>query len=68
MSSDNVSWLTTVPASDGNFKSHLQSATVEEIHQALHIMTGKGKKGNPTRIAECSKELRRRTKNEQSKD
>lgn len=68
MSSDNVSWLTTVPASDCNFKSRLKSATVEEIHEALHIMTGQGKKGNSTRIAECSKELRRRGKDEQSKN
>lgn len=62
MSNDNVSWLTTVPTSDCNFKIHLQSATVGEIHEALHVMTGQGKKGNSTRIAECPKELRRRAK------
>lgn len=63
MSSDNVSWLTTVPASDCNFKSHLKTASIEEMHEALHIMTGKGERGNASRIAALSKELRRRAKN-----
>lgn len=58
--SENTRWLTTVPSSDGNFKSHLQSATEEEIHEALHIMAGKGEKGNVSRIAACSRELRKR--------
>lgn len=57
---DNVGWLTTVPASDCNFKSHLQTATVEEIKEALSIMTGKGERGNATRIAALSRELRKR--------
>lgn len=57
---DNVNWLTTVPASDCNFKSHLQTATVDEIREALSIMTGKGERGNATRIAALSRELRKR--------
>lgn len=59
---DNIKWLTTVPASDGNFKSHLQSATIEEIKEALSIMTGAGTKGNASRIAALSRELRKREK------
>lgn len=61
--SDNISWLTTVPASDGNFKYHLQTATNEEIEEALTIMTGKGIRGNASRIATLSKELRKRARN-----
>lgn len=63
---DNIKWLTTVPASDGNFISHLKSATEDEIKEAVSIMTGAGTKGNASRIAACSRELRRRKKqNEQ---
>ena len=58
----NISWLTTVPASDLNFKNHMQRATVEEIKEALSIMTGNGEKGNASRIAALSRELRKREK------
>ncbi len=58
----NTDWLTTVPASDGNFKIHLRNATVEEINEALSIMAVKGEKGNASRIAACSRELRKRNK------
>ena len=50
----NISWLMTVPATDMNFKNHLQYATAEEIKEALSIMTGKGEKGNASRIAALS--------------
>lgn len=63
MNEDNIKWLTTVPASDENFKSHLQTATVDEIKEALSIMTGNGEKGNASRIAALSRELRKRGKN-----
>lgn len=59
---DNVSWITTVPATDMNFKNHLKYATVEEINEALSIMSGEGKKGNVSRIAALSRELRKRDK------
>lgn len=59
---DNIKWLTTVPASDVNFVSHLKTATEDEIKEAVSIMTGAGTKGNASRIAACSRELRRRTK------
>lgn len=58
----NISWLTTVPATDMNFKNHLQYATVEEIKEALSIMAGKGEKGNASRIEALSRELRKREK------
>lgn len=41
---DNVSWLTTVPANDGNFKYHLKYATVEELEQAIAINREKRRK------------------------
>lgn len=59
---DNVSWLTTVPASDCNFRSHLQTAAVDEIKEALSIITGKGERGNASMIAALSRELRKREK------
>ena len=58
----NISWLMTVPATDMNFKNHRQYATAEEIKEALSIMTGKGEKGNASRIAALSRELRKRDK------
>lgn len=61
---DNIKWLTTVPATDCNFKSHLQSAMIEEIEEALSIMTGAGTKGNAFRIAVLSRELSRGRKME----
>lgn len=59
---DNIKWLTTVPVTYGNFRSHLQKATIDEIKEALSIMTGTGVKGNASRIATLSKELRKREK------
>lgn len=60
MSEVNISWLTTVPATDGNFKSHLKSATLEELKEAVSIMMGKGEKGNASRINAITREIRRR--------
>lgn len=61
---ENIQWLTTIPATDGNFKSHLEKATTEEIKEALSTMTGKGEKGNASRISALSRELRKREKEE----
>ena len=58
--SNNISWLTTVPATDMNFKSHLGYATVEEIKESISILTGKGEKGNVSRIKALERELRKR--------
>ena len=59
---DNINWLTTVPATDMNFKLHLGYATVEEIKQSISILTGKGEKGNVSRIKALERELRKRDK------
>lgn len=66
MSSDNVSWITTVPASDCNFKLHLGYATVEEIKQAIEIC--KEQEKGKSKITALERELRRRAKDEQSED
>lgn len=58
--SENIRWLTTVPATDGNFKSHLKSATTEEIKEALYILKASGEKGCVSKISALSRELRRR--------
>lgn len=59
---DNIGWLTTVPATDMNFKLHLGYATVEEIKQSFSILTGKGENGNISRIKALERELRKRDK------
>lgn len=58
----NIRWLTTVPATDGNFKSHLKSATTEEIKEALSILKTNCQKGCVSKISALSRELRRREK------
>jgi len=61
MNDNTIKWLITCPATDGNFKSHLQRATAAEIMEAITVMTGKGK-GNASRISACQRELRKRDK------
>lgn len=56
----NIRWLTTVPATDLNFKSHLKTATAEEIKEALSILKTNGEKGCVSKISALSRELRRR--------
>lgn len=58
--SENIRWLTTVPATDLNFKSHLKTATAEEIKKALSILKVNGEKGCVSKISALSSELRRR--------
>lgn len=62
MNSDNISWLTSVPATDGNFKCHLKAATTEEIKEALSILKAKGEKVCVSKISALSREIRRRSK------
>lgn len=58
---DTVHCLSSLPASDGNFKSVLSRATDTEITIALDVMatTGGQHKG---RITACQRELRKRMK------
>lgn len=58
---DTVYCLSSLPASDGNFKSALSRATDTEITIALDVMatTGGQHKG---RITACQRELRKRMK------
>lgn len=62
MDESNIGWLTSVPATDGNFKSHLKMATTEEIKEALSILKASGEKGCIGKISALSRELRRRDK------
>lgn len=57
---ENIKWLTSVPATDGNFKCHLKAATTEEIREALSILKANGEKGCVSKISALSRELRRR--------
>lgn len=58
--SENIQWLTTVPATDLNFKIHLKAATTEEIKEVLSILKANGQKGCVSKISALSRELRRR--------
>lgn len=62
MNSDNISWLTSVPSADLNFKNHLKAATTEEIKEALSILKAKGEKGCVSKISALSRELRKRNR------
>lgn len=62
MDDSNISWLTSVPATDLNFKNHLNMATTEEIKEALSILKSSGEKGCISKISALSRELRRRDK------
>lgn len=57
---ENIRWLTSVPATDLNFKSHLKTATAEEIKEALSILKTNGEKGCVSKISALTRELRRR--------
>lgn len=57
---DNVSWLTSCPASDQNFKNRLLCASDEEIAEAVHIMVGRGNKGDSSRLNAIARETRKR--------
>ncbi len=69
MNKNHVKLLITVPATNENCKSHLQTATVKEIKEALLIMDTSGMMvwGNATRIAALKRELRKRNKQKQKK-
>lgn len=59
---ENIRWLTSVPATDGNFKCHLKTATTEEIKETLSILKANGEKGCVSKISALSRELRKREK------
>lgn len=65
MDNENIKWLTTVPATDMNFRSHLHMATDEEIEWAINRMLGK--KGNASRIKALQRELRKRARERNGK-
>lgn len=58
--SENIKWLTSVPATDINFKIHLKEATTEEIKEALSMLKANGENGCVSKISALSRELRRR--------
>lgn len=60
MDNKNIKWLTTIPATDVNFISHLRKATDEEIEWSINLMSGK--KGNVTRIKVLQRELSKRAR------
>lgn len=62
-----VHTLRTLPATDCNFKSELERASNEHIQEAIDTMKSRDRQ-HKSRIAACERELRRRKKNEQSKD
>lgn len=62
MDNENIKWLTTVPATDINFRSHLHIATDEEIEWSITLIKRKRERGNATRIRALQRELRKRAR------
>lgn len=62
MDNKNIKWLTTVPATDANFKRRLRRATNEEISKALLIVNKESKKGNVSRMVALLREQKKREK------
>lgn len=60
MTSNNLSWLVTVPTNDQNFKKHLTIATVDELRQALVMVEGQS--ATKTKVQTLQRELRKREK------
>jgi len=61
---DDLSWLTTVPAGDGNFKSRVIGASYSDLEKALAMSQGGENKGRRTAL---ERELRKRDKMIKSK-
>lgn len=55
--SDTVYSLSSLPATDGNFKSALESATAEQIQKAIEKMEADTKGKHATRIKACESKL-----------
>lgn len=53
-----TSWLISVPVNDGNFKSNLKRATVEEIKQAIVIVENSGR-SSKTKLQALNRALKR---------
>lgn len=51
------SWMLSCPCNDGNFKSHLKAATINDIKNVLDQLS---EKGNKTKIKVLTSELRNR--------
>lgn len=54
-----ISWLINCPASDGNFKNALKTATMSELQLALEEIP---QDGNKTKRATIEGEIKRRNK------
>lgn len=61
MEIDIVHSLSTLPATDGNFKSALERATNADIEKAIQTMKENAGQ-NKSRITACERELRKRSK------
>lgn len=66
MDNENIKWLTTVPATDMNFRTHLHMAADEEIEWSINRMLGK--KRNASRIKALQRELRKRARERRNRN
>jgi hypothetical protein len=55
---EHLSWLTSVPATDGNFLSHLKEANLETIFEAIKIVEKKDLQ--MTKLKKLKAELKRK--------
>ena len=51
------SWLASCPPNDGNFKSHIKTATIQDLQELIAELP---EKGNITKIKALKAELKRR--------
>ena len=59
MNSIHVNWLISCPCNDGNFKNHLQQASIETLHYVLSLLPDKGNKAKKTVL---TREIKKREK------
>lgn len=60
-----ASWLMTCPSTDGNFKTHLEQATVSELQEVYNALP---EEGNKTKKKVILKQIRKSTKQEKEKN
>ena len=59
MNSSHLNWLISCPCNDGNFKNHLQQASIETLRYVLNILPDKG---NKSKKAVLMMEIKKREK------
>ena len=59
-----ASWLTSCPAGDGNFKTHLEQASLDELQQVYNALP---EEGNKTKKKVLLKQIKKITNQKEKK-